>query len=75
MTNGDKLRSMSNVDIADVLLGNVCNVCGGKSFGDCDTYKYCKQNVLDWLYKGYVEKDFKKLFCGLEDKYKNESGG
>lgn len=64
MTNGDKLRSMSNTAIADLLSDPEhylsCNFCIYKSNSDCSNVEEsCQEAIFMWL----------------EEEYKDESGG
>ena len=51
VTNADQIRSMTDEQIADLLLQNVCNVCDGRGSGQCGESAYCACHVLEWLTK------------------------
>ena len=55
-TNADRIRRMSDEELAELLLWNVCNVCDGRGFGKCGDDKHCKKHVAKWL-KQEVEED------------------
>ena len=49
MTNGDKIRQMTDEELANLLLWNVCNVCDGRGHKKCGDDKHCNSHVLEWL--------------------------
>lgn len=49
MTNGDEIRQMTNEELAELLLWNVCTVCDGRGFKKCGDDKHCKKHVVKWL--------------------------
>lgn len=66
MTNADKIGELYWDEQVELLLGNACNVCAGRGLKGCGTDRYCRQKVLEWLQKDYVDEDFQKLFCRME---------
>ena len=42
-THADKIRSMSDEELAELLIGESCKVCNS------DRYPNCKECRLDWL--------------------------
>ena len=48
-TNGDRIRQMTDEELANLLLWNVCNVCDGREYENCGDDKHCNSFVLKWL--------------------------
>ncbi len=61
MTNGDKLRSRSNLEIADILADlehhlQKCDFCVYRSNSDCSHVdETCKEAIFMWLSEEYHE--------------------
>lgn len=49
LTNGDRIRQMTDEELAELLLWNVCTVCDGRGFGKCGDDKHCKKHVAKWI--------------------------
>jgi hypothetical protein len=47
ITNGDRIRSMSDVELADILSPR-CEVCIYSNPNDCD-FRKCEKGMLAWL--------------------------
>lgn len=47
MTNGDRIRQMSNEELAEILNGN-CTYCSFNEDGDCG-FKGCKNGIKAYL--------------------------
>ena len=56
-TNGDRLRSMSDEEFAEVIWGlGACDTCALYHRG-CATNRSCKDTILEWLKKEVKEDD------------------
>lgn len=52
ITNGDKIRKMSNEELKDVIFGNRCYYCAFKTENDCcssPNSKDCPDGIEAWL--------------------------
>ena len=47
-TNADRIRSMSDEELAEVLRDSQCNACAWQG-NDCDYADECKAERLEWL--------------------------
>ena len=46
-TNGDRIRSMKNKELAETLLGFQCTTCDFDGF--CKSKGKCKKQIMEWL--------------------------
>ena len=46
-TNADKIREMSDEELAEMLCGYQCNTCDYAGF--CDETDNCEADILNWL--------------------------
>lgn len=47
MTNADRIRSMNNKALAEVLLDHKCSSCDFDGF--CKQKTICRKGILEWL--------------------------
>jgi hypothetical protein len=59
MTNGDRIRSMSDEELAELINRHWCYCCGYvvDDFGNCNSpaEKSCEESILEWLKKEVEE--------------------
>lgn len=53
LTNGDRIRSMSDEELAMLMIDDCCSHCnyGVDKFGNCNTKMSCDEAILEWLKK------------------------
>lgn len=56
-TNGDKIRAMTDEELADWLTDghDNCDICALCSFGACRLESICEEGVLEWLKQEVIE--------------------
>ena len=60
MTNADRIRAMSDEELADqfVFMSTICESCvKRKNCEEVPGYKYCMEGILDWLQQPAEEDD------------------
>ena len=57
MTNGDKIRKMTNSQISEMLVFvDICSMCTGADSVYCGEPDFCKHSIVEWL-EQEVDKD------------------
>ncbi len=51
MTNADRIRSMTDEELADLLRDYQCNTCDFNGF--CDETDKCEEKIIEWLKQEY----------------------
>ncbi len=48
-TNGDRIRSMTDEELASVLLDERCSFCDANNYSVCNSTKRCHEEIEAWL--------------------------
>jgi hypothetical protein len=58
MTNGDKIRKMTNGQISETLVFvDICSMCTGADSVYCGEPDFCKHSIEEWLELEAIEDD------------------
>ena len=49
MTNADRIRTMTDDELASVLLDERCSFCDANNYSVCNSAKRCREEIEAWL--------------------------
>ena len=49
MTNADRIRQMTDEELAKMLIRDVCSMCAGESNENCGASWFCETGILAWM--------------------------